>query len=249
MRRRPCSDTLVPLWWLASQHTARQTVTDHETPFLSPLRHRVLQVDGRRYSVRLEESYWAVLEELAARRGLRLARVIDEVAAAARGEASLASALRLRCLGVLGEKLADGPNASRAASGAGGRYGASLENLVTANPAPSLLIAHDGKILLANAAFQTWSGVEAKALAGQPYDWFFQLRLSHSLEETIDRLVHGTEGHRPARISYIAPGRVVVSNGVVCLGHYAGPKDFTWIIMVATPPPSPATRRHPEQAR
>ena len=224
-------------------------MTDRQTPFLSPLRHRVLQVDGRRYSVRLEESYWAVLEELAARRGLRLARVIDEVAAAARGEASLASALRLRCLGVLGEKLADGPNASRAASGAGGRYGASLENLVTANPAPSLLIAHDGKILLANAAFQTWSGVEAKALAGQPYDWFFQLRLSHSLEETIDRLVHGTEGHRPARISYIAPGRVVVSNGVVCLGHYAGPKDFTWIIMVTTPPPSPATRRHPEPAR
>ncbi|MCZ6448505.1 MAG: ribbon-helix-helix domain-containing protein [Alphaproteobacteria bacterium] len=213
-------------------------MTDRETPFLSPLRHRVLQVDGRRYSVRLEESYWAVLEELAGRRGLRLARIIDEVAAAAKGEASLASALRLRCLGVLGEKLADGLKASRAASGAGGRYTASLENLVTANPAPSLLIAHDGKILLANVAFQNWSGVKAEALVGQPYDWFFQLRLSHGLQETIDRLIHGTEGHRPARISYIAPGRVVVANGVVCLGHYAGPRDFTWTIMIGNVTPS-----------
>ena len=177
-------------------------MTDRETPFLSPLRHRVLQVDGRRYSVRLEESYWAVLEELAGRRGLRLARIIDEVAAAARGEASLASALRLRCLGALGEKLADGLKASRAASGAGGRYTASLENLVTANPAPSLLIAHDGKILLANVAFQNWSGVKAEALVGQRYDWFFQLRLSHGLQETIDHLIHGTD-----RSDYRRPGR------------------------------------------
>jgi PAS domain-containing protein len=108
----------------------------------------------------------------------------------------------------------------------------SLENLVTANPAPSLLVADDGKILFANAAFENWSGVKAEALAGQPYDWFFQLRLSHGLEEIIDNLVHGAEGFQPARLSYIAPGRVVVANGVVCLGHYNGPRDYTWIIMI-----------------
>jgi predicted DNA-binding ribbon-helix-helix protein len=208
-------------------------VTDRETPFLSPLRHRVLQIHGRRYSVRLEEAYWAVLEELAGERGLRLAEIIDEVAEAAEGEASLASALRLRCLGAITEKLADSQTASRFPAGVGGgRYGTSLENLITANPAPSLLVADDAKIMFANVAFENWSGVKAEALAGQPYDWFFQLRLSQGLEETIDNLVRGAEGYQPARLSYIAPGRVVVANGVVCLGHYGGPRDYTWIIMI-----------------
>ena len=217
-------------------------MTDREALFLSPLRHRVLQIDGRRYSVRLEEAYWAVLEELARRRGLRLAGIIDEVAVA-KGEASLTSALRLRCLGAVEEILADGLKAPGAtAAGGGGRYGTSLENLVTANPAPSLLVAQDGKVMFANAAFENWSGVKAEALTGQPYDWFFQLRLSQSLDETVDLLVDGAEGHQPARLSYIAPGRVVVANGVVCLGHYAGPGDFTWIIMIgnAAGPPSAA---------
>jgi predicted DNA-binding ribbon-helix-helix protein len=180
-------------------------VTDRETPFLSPLRHRVLQIHGRRYSVRLEEAYWAVLEELAGERSLRLAEIIDEVAVAAEGEASLASALRLRCLGAITEKLADSQTASRFPAGVGGgRYGTSLENLITANPAPSLLVADDAKIMFANVG----------------------------LEETIDNLVRGAEGYQPARLSYIAPGRVVVANGVVCLGHYGGPRDYTWIIMI-----------------
>ncbi len=209
-------------------------MTDRETSFLSPLRHRVLQVDGRRYSVRLEETYWAVLEDLASQRGLRIAGIIDEVAGAARGEASLASALRLRCLSVVGEKLTESKKkaGSPSVAGSGGAHGASLENLITANPAPSLLLARDGKILLANVAFQNWSGVKAEALIGEPHDWFFQLRLSQSLEDTFEQLIRGDSGHRPARISYIAPGRVVVANGVVCLGHYSSPDDFTWVILI-----------------
>lgn len=208
-------------------------MTDHDTLYLSPLRHRVLQVHGRRFSIRLEEAYWQVLEELARRRGQRLARVIADVAAEAEGEASLAAALRLRCLDAVLERLEEGGRAGAGAAGAGAaRFGTSLENLITANPAPSLLVAHDGEILLANRAFENWSGVKAEALTGKRYDWFFQLRLPGDLKAIIEGLAAGTEGHQPARLSYIAPGRVVVANGVICLGHYVGPGDFTWIIMV-----------------
>ena len=76
-------------------------MTEHQDTFLSPLRHRVLQVERRRYSVRLEEAYWSILEKLAAESGYRLAEIIDEVAEAAGRQASLTAALRLRCLAYL----------------------------------------------------------------------------------------------------------------------------------------------------
>ena len=207
-------------------------MTDLQTPFLSPLRHRVLQVERRRYSVRLEEAYWDVLEEIARQDHARLAEVIDDVAMEAEGQASLTAALRLRCLAFLRQESTAQTGSAASSVGSSGRYGASLDNLVAANPAPSLLIAHDGKILRANTAFQNWSGVKADALTGQPYDWFFQLRLADSFEDAINRLAHGSDGYLMARISYIAPGRVVVANGLVCLGHYGGPSDFTWIVMI-----------------
>ncbi len=225
-------------------------MTDHQTSFLSPLRHRVLQVDRRRYSVRLEDAYWAILEDIARKEGVRLASVIDEVATVAGADASLTAALRLRCLAFLRDRVAEEETGARAKVGTSGRYGASLDNLVAANPAPTLLLSHDGKILRANAAFQSWSGVKSEALTGQPYDWFFQLRLADSFQDTIHRLAHGTDGYLVARVSYIAPGRVVVANGLVCLGHYSGPSDFTWIVMIGaargsaaaqTPPHAPAS--------
>ena len=206
-------------------------MTDSQASFLSPPRQRVLQVDRKRYSVRLEDAYWHILEDLARDQGVKLSRLVDEVAREVKGASGLAAALRLRCLSALAERKGEGYAAADARS-VGGVYGASLENLISANPAPSLLLAEDGRILLANEAFQNWSGVKSESLIGQPHDWFFQLRLAAPLAETVDRLAHGREGFQNARISYIAPGRVVVANGRVCLGHYSGPRNFTWIVMI-----------------
>ena len=209
-------------------------VTDSQTSFLSPPRQRVLQVDRRRYSVRLEEAYWQILEHLAGDQGVKLSHLVDDVAQEVQGESGLAAALRLRCLSALAESGREGQASADHRSAGGGVYGALLENLISANPAPSLLLAEDGRILLANEAFQNWSGVKAESLTGQPYDWFFQLRLAAPVAEIVDRLAHGREGHQRARLSYIAPGRVVVANGRVCLGHYSGPRNFTWIVMIET---------------
>jgi predicted DNA-binding ribbon-helix-helix protein len=208
------------------------TVTDRQTSFLSPPRQRVLQVDRKRYSVRLEDSYWHILEDLARDQGVKLSRLVDEVAKEVKGESGLAAALRLRCLSALADKKGDDQAPADRRSVGGGVYGASLENLISANPAPSLLLAEDGRILLANEAFQHWSGVKSESLIGQPYDWFFQLRLAAPLAEIIDGLARGREDFQHGRISYIAPGRVVVANGRVCLGNYSGPRNFTWIVMI-----------------
>ncbi len=198
------------------------------------MRQRVLQFEGRRYSVRLEEPYWHLLERIAVNADIRLAKVIDDVALDLDGVGNLASALRLHCLAYLqseAQSIALPNTGEVSARGAG--YSASLENILRANPAPSLLLSDDGKILLANRAFQNWSGVKADALQGQPYDWFFQLRLSGSLDDTIRKLIEGGSGHEATRVSYIAPGRVVVANGLVCLGHYNNSEDFTWIVLIA----------------
>jgi predicted DNA-binding ribbon-helix-helix protein len=207
------------------------TVTDNKVSFLSPSRQKVLQVDRRRYSVRLEEAYWQILEDLASYQNVKLSHLVDDIAHEVKGESGLAAALRLRCLrSITGDDREGG--AIQKGSDPSSAYATSLENLLWANPAPSLLLAEDGRILLANQSFQVWSGINAEGLIGQPYEWYFQLRLTAPREEIVENLVRGGKTHERVRISYIAPGRVIVANGRVCLGQYSGPKDYTWIVMI-----------------
>lgn len=225
-------------WFFASavpSNGFHATVTDDNPSFLSPLRHRVLQAEGRRYSIKLEQAYWDILEGLARARNIRLARLIDEIARASKGKSSLSAALRLCCLEAVAEAQGDTGGAGSKSAGSGGGYGASLENLINANPSPCLLLAQDGRILLANEAFQRWSGVNAESVTGRPYDWYFQLRLPDTLNRTVARMAR-EGGHQATRVSYVAPGRVVVANGRVCLGHYASSQDYTWVVMVETLP-------------
>lgn len=42
---------------------------------------RNLRIDGRRTSMRLEDAYWAALEEIAATKGIDVARLVERVAA------------------------------------------------------------------------------------------------------------------------------------------------------------------------
>src|SRR6185312_4149587 len=65
----------------------------------SPWEQRILQVDGKRYSLRLEHEFWAALEAIAVRRKLRLNRLVAEIASRRCGETNLSSLLRVFCLG------------------------------------------------------------------------------------------------------------------------------------------------------
>jgi predicted DNA-binding ribbon-helix-helix protein len=59
---------------------------------------KTMRVGAIRTSLRLEPEFWAYLAEVARPRGLRLAALVNEVAEATPGRASLASALRVFAL-------------------------------------------------------------------------------------------------------------------------------------------------------
>ena len=61
-------------------------------------RQRILQADGRRYSLKLEEPFWEALDLAARERGLKLGRLVAQLAAELPGSGNLASQLRLFCL-------------------------------------------------------------------------------------------------------------------------------------------------------
>jgi len=64
----------------------------------SPWEQRILQLDGKRYSLRLEHEFWAALEAIASRRKLRLNRLVAEIASRRSGDTNLSSLLRVFCL-------------------------------------------------------------------------------------------------------------------------------------------------------
>lgn len=84
-------------------------------PALYQARSRSLRLHGVATSLRLENLFWVVLEDIAARDGLRMpalvARLHDELVAAGGDAANFTSFLRVSCLRYLGLQLhGDIPN-------------------------------------------------------------------------------------------------------------------------------------------
>ena len=211
-----------------------------ESPaFLSPVVHRVVQADRRRFSIKLEERYWRLLEGEAGRRGVGLGRLIRAVAEETAGAASLAAALRLFCVELLAARAGAPPAPARGgapAAPAAPAEGGAVARLVAANPVPHLVLAASGEVLDANPAFERWSGFKRKGLVGKRYDWFFQLRLAVPLGEALAALAAGAAPSVAARISYVAPGRIVVARARLCALGAAGAHKPPWAVIVESLP-------------
>ena len=139
----------------------------------SPWEQRILQLDGKRYSLRLENEFWAALETIASRRKLRLNRVVAEIASHRFGENNLSSLLRVFCLGEMERGTAGRSLALDSAS---------ITALVDAAPAPGLLLDSDQLILAANGAFVRWSGVRRALLLRQKLAAHFRLESASSFD-------------------------------------------------------------------
>lgn len=139
----------------------------------SPWEQRILQLEGKRYSLRLEHEFWTALEAIASRRKLRLNRVVAEIASHRSDENNLSSLLRVFCLGEMGR-------------GATGRAlapdRASIAALIQAAPAPGLLLDTEQRVLAVNAAFLHWSGLERVQLLRQNLAAHFRLESASSFE-------------------------------------------------------------------
>lgn len=230
-------------------------------PATDPPIHRVVQADGRRYSLKLEPAYWTILEEEAKREGLALARLVQRVALDVPGDASLTGVLRLYCVELLRERASAALSVSDPGSGSASPSETpsqlALRRLISffvTCPAAGLLLNPREKVICANRAFEAWSRLRGDYLVGKAVDWHFQLRLAEPVGAVLARFAKGVPESVTARISYISPGRIVVANAAVSLVLWNARDDFVWSVMIDSapsgrPPPIAAveeSKRTPE---
>jgi predicted DNA-binding ribbon-helix-helix protein len=140
---------------------------------VSPWEQRILQLDGKRYSLRLEHEFWAALETIASRRKLRLNRLVADIASRRSSGSNLSSVLRVLCLGEMEHDTAGRSLALDSAS---------IATLVEAAPAPGLLLDADQIVLAANGSFLYWSGAKCALLLQQKLAMHFHLQSASSFE-------------------------------------------------------------------
>jgi len=184
---------------------------------------RILQLAGRRYSLRLEACYWQALEAISRRRRQRLNQLVAETARLRAPGANLASALRVLCVEELGRAdLARQLSAERT----------SLLALVQSAPAPGLLLDAGQRIVALNGAFAQWVGMEESQLLGESALRHFRFRSEPQFAVLWAGL--GREWTEPhaARLVNIAPGRVLASNArlVPVIAGRGRPLCLVWVL-------------------
>lgn len=215
-------------------------MTQIQNADLSPV-HRVLQADGRRFSLKLEQPFWTTLEEEAKRQGLVLSRFIHQISSELPLESSLTGFLRLYCLEVLrahnGSTESD-VGSTTPSSNKDLSNGQRLSHLISffiSCPSAGLLLGPNQKIISVNPGFEKWSRLRSESIVGKPIDWHFQIRLPIPVSALMARFANGAPQVINARVSYVAPGRIVVANARVSLAYWAKPEDFVWSVMIEAP--------------
>ncbi|HEV2264322.1 MAG TPA: ribbon-helix-helix domain-containing protein [Stellaceae bacterium] len=168
------------------------------------LQQRILQVAGRRYSLRLETCYWETLTAIAGRRRQRLNRLVAEIAALVE-DANLAARLRVFCL-------EESRQATRTREFAVERT--SVLGLIESAPIPALAVDANGRIIAVNAPFSTWLGTPTEPLTGTPLlrHFRFHCRAGRTAEALWKELGGSWATAESARMIHIAPGRVLAAN-------------------------------------
>lgn len=202
---------------------------------------RIVQADGRRYSLKLEPSFWAALTDAAERRGVRLGRLVADLAAALPPDGgNLASHLRVFCLAEAERAVAAAEEAGRRSQLAGGAT--DVDTLVEQCPAPCLVLAVDRRILRANDGFSRWYGPAAANLAGKSFDHFFKLRTTQSLDALLRSFAAGDAAFAKAHLLYVVPGRVVAAPARLMPVARRAADDFALLLMVAETAKGPDVR-------
>jgi predicted DNA-binding ribbon-helix-helix protein len=164
---------------------------------------RILQLAGRRYSLRLESCYWEALEAIAQRRRSRLNRLVAEVAGKRASGVNLASALRVLCI----EELRRAALSRRLAA-----ERTSVLALAQSAPAPALLLDAAQQIIAVNDAFLAWVGTTEDKLLGEPLLRYFRFKLARPFGLLWAGLGRDWTTPEVGRIVNIAPGRVLAAN-------------------------------------
>ena len=212
-----------------SETTAPQANPDRPRPSSAQLdrrrrngetQHRVVQLDGRRYSLNLERSFWQTLEDIAQSRHLRLNRLIAQIAAG-NEDTNLASRVRAFCVGELRQRLI------RALLSVGPT---NIVSLLEYCPFPCLVLSRDQEVLCANAPFMSWFGNEGGPLVGQALRRHFRIRSRGNFDDLWRSFVDGRAVSEDSRLISIAPGRVRAANATIQPAQVGGPGDFVCLV-------------------
>lgn len=187
---------------------------------MTPL-HRIIQCDGRRYSIKLEAVFWDALAELATQRKERLNRLIARLAGERLGEDNLTARLRVYCL-------------TETQRRAGQReLPAGMPGVLAAldgSPSGCAVIDARRMITFLNPAFARWYGQGAQRLVGESLGRHFRLQARRPSEELWHALSRGQAKDERVRLVHIGPGRVLSSPAR--LASLPGPKRRAPVTLV-----------------
>lgn len=181
---------------------------EEPTPPVAP-QQRIVQSDGRRYSLRLEPEFWATLERAARDEGIRLGRLVANVAKNAVAGSNLASRLRLFCLESASRRSDQLLTQLQEASRTSGDTDIGV--LVEALPIPAIVIGASGEISHFNSGFGRWFGPGHPQLPGKPFDFFMKLRTQQPFEQIRRAFADRKLGMALGHIMYVSPGRVAAA--------------------------------------
>jgi len=170
---------------------------------------RIVQADGRRYSLRLEPEFWSALERAAKDRGVRLGRLVAGIAKDAPEGANLASRLRLFCLDVADRRAGRLQDSLQEATRTSGDTDVGV--LVDSLPIPAIVIGGAGEINHFNSGFGRWFGPGHPQLLGKPFDFFMKLRTQQPFEQIRKAFTERRLAMALGHIMYVSPGRVAAA--------------------------------------
>jgi predicted DNA-binding ribbon-helix-helix protein len=194
------------------------------------MRHRILQHAGRRYSVKLDDVVWDVLEELADNAGLRLNELVARVAATAGERAGLTNALRSHCIQALRDRLSR--LAAEVQSLSLTTRGVPAALYAEACPAPCFLIGRDQLVLDLNQPAQRWMSAPEHSLVGKRIDHYLQIKSVPAIEEIVRQFRDGGRKVFAARVLHVRPGRLVMASANLCPAVLDGPDNFAYFLLI-----------------
>jgi predicted DNA-binding ribbon-helix-helix protein len=194
------------------------------------MRHRIVQFEGRRYSIKLEDIWWQRLEDLAQQQGLRLNQLVGQVAHGATDEGNLTAALRSFCLSTTLDQLhrVERELEERSLTS----QGVPLGLIVDACPTPVLMVSHSQAIQRANLPAQQWLGVDAAALVGRIIGHYIQVKAQIPLDKILQEFEAGAHHVYQGRIVYLRPGRVVTARANICPGAIDPVAGSSFLILI-----------------
>jgi predicted DNA-binding ribbon-helix-helix protein len=165
---------------------------------------KTMRIGEVRTSIKLEPEFWGYLKEVADSRGIRVSRLVNDVAAATPERTNLASTLRTFCLIHAQLRWRGLERELEQLNLAGNTQ--DLPRVLDACPLPCLLLSADRTVKRLNQAFAAWLHVDARGVLGQRLDNIMILRGAEM--PALWQRVFGDGGKGRFNATYVSPGKV-----------------------------------------